>query len=321
MTAEMPTVDESIVGSVLALCAQTPGARRGAGPTAWRNELKQLRSSGFTRVDLLDNWLPFAELTTSEVDDLGNILAELGLTATCLGTSRRSVIHPQNGDANLDYTLRIVEIAERLGLHRVGMGFHPALLDVQRTSAQFWEHAGPPDGRTDANWDTAARRVGAVCEDAAGRNIDVNIELYEDSLFCTSEDATRLMAAVDCANFGVNPDLGNLIRSVTPLRESWLETFRGCVPHMTYWHLKNYSRSTLAAGGPFAVAPTTLGGGTIDYRLAVREALVGGYSGPFVVEHYGGDALWMQARGAEYLRRLINELRDELHNDEKDEGR
>ena len=314
-------MDESIVGSVLALCTQTPGARRGTGATAWRNELAQLRRSGFSRVDLLDSWLPFAELTTSEIDDLGNILAELGLTAACLGTSRRSLIHPENGEANLEYTLRIVEVADRLGLSRVGVGFHPALLDVQRTSAQFWEHAGPPDERTDENWGTAAQRLGVVCDSAASRGIDVNIELYEDSLFCTSHDAARLMAAVGRSNCGVNPDLGNLIRSVTPMRESWLDTFRGCVPHMTYWHLKNYSRSTPAPGGPFSVAPTALGDGAIDYRLAVREAVRGGYAGPFVVEHYGGDALWMQERGAEYLRRLVNDVREEIQNDEREEER
>ncbi len=311
----MTALDESIVGSVLALCTQTPGARRGAGPMSWRSELKQLRRCGFSRVDLLDSWLPFAQLTASEIDDLGSILAELGLTAPCLGTSRRSVIDPELGEENLEYTVKILEVAHRLRLRKVGVGFHPALIDVQRESAQFWEHAGPADDRTDENWDIAARRLAVVCDAAANLDIDVNIELYEDSLLCTSDDATRLMAAVDRTNFGVNPDLGNLVRSVTPLRESWLDTFRGCLPHMTYWHLKNYTRSTLAAGGPFAVAPTALGDGAIDYRLAVKEALKAGYTGPMVVEHYGGDALWMQERSAEYLRRLV----DELRNDEREE--
>ncbi|MET4704811.1 sugar phosphate isomerase/epimerase [Frigoribacterium sp. UYMn621] len=311
----MTAVDESIVGSVLALCTQTPGARRGAGPMSWRSELRRLKRSGFSRVDLLDNWLPFAHLTASEVDDLGSILVDIGLTAPCLGTSRRSLIDPELGEENLEYTLKILEVAHRLGLRRVGVGFHPALVDAQRQSAQFWEHAGRADDRTDENWDLAARRVAVVCDAAAELEIDLNIELYEDSLMCTSEDVARLMAAVDRPNFGVNPDLGNLVRSVTPLRESWLDTLRGCLPHMTYWHLKNYTRSTLAPGGPFAVAPTALGDGTIDYRLAVTEALAAGYSGPMVVEHYGGDALWMQERSAEYLRRLV----DELRNDEREE--
>jgi sugar phosphate isomerase/epimerase len=311
----MTALDESIVGSVLALCAQTPGARRGAGPMSWRSELSQLSRSGFSRVDLLDSWLPFAQFTASEIENLGSILVELGLTAPCLGTSRRSLIHPELGEENLEYTLKILEVANRLGLRKVGVGFHPALTDAQRKSAQFWEHAGPPEQRTDVNWDIAAQRLAVVCDAAANLDIDVNIELYEDSLLCTSDDTARLMAAVDRANLGVNPDLGNLVRSVTPLRESWLDTFRGCLPHMTYWHLKNYTRSSPTPGGPFAVAPTALGDGTIDYRLAVREALRAGYTGPMVVEHYGGDALWMQERSAQYLRRLV----DELRNDEREE--
>lgn len=317
MTDDTIAVDDSVVGSVLALCSQTPGARREAGPLGWRRELRRLRHCGFSRVDLLDSWLPFAYLPQEDIEDFGSILAELGLTPTCLGTSRRSLIDPDRGEANLDYTLRIVDVADRLGIARVGVGFHPALLDAQRDSAEFWEHAGPADDRSDENWERAAQRLAAVCDAAARRQIEVNIELYEDSLLCTSADAARLTSAVDRVNLGVNPDLGNLIRAVTPLREPWLATFRGCLPHMTYWHLKNYTRSTPSPSGPFVVGPTSLGEGTIDYRLAVREALESGYRGPFVVEHYGGDALGMQERGAEYLRRLINDVQ----NEEREESR
>lgn len=315
MTNVQEGSDAVIVGSVLALCVQTPGARRRSGQTSWRNGLRQLKRSGFDRVDLLDNWLPFADITESEVDDFGNILADLGLTATGLGTSRRSLIDPQLSTENLDYTLRIVEVASRLGLRHVGLGFHPALIEAQKKSTAFWEHPGPPDDRTSENWDRATERLSIVCDFAAARGVDVNIELYEDSLFCTAADATRLTEAVDRKNFGINPDLGNIIRAATPLREPWLVTFRGCVDHMTYWHLKNYTRSTPSQGGPFAVAATALGDGTIDYRLAVTEALRAGYAGPFVIEHYGGDALWMQERGRRYLERLLEDLRQDSEED------
>lgn len=311
MTATKDGLDESIVGSVLALCGQTAGAHRVSGPKGWRDELRQLKRSGFSRVDLLDSWLPFGSLTTSQIDDLASILVELDLTAPCLGTSRRSLLDPEHGAANLDYTLRIVEVAAQLGLHRVGVGFHPALMDVQKKTTAFWEYRGPADDRTDQNWSLAAEQLGVVCDFAASLKIDVNIELYEDSLFSTSYDADRLASTVARENFGFNPDLGNIIRSATPLREPWLETFRACLPHMTYWHLKNYSRSSPTPEGPFAVAPTTLGEGAIDYRLAVREAISAGYTGPFIVEHYGGDALWIQEQGRRYLERLIRDVQED----------
>lgn len=302
----------SIVGSVLALCAQTPGAARSSGPIAWRNELRQLKRSGFSTVDLLDNWLPFAEMTETELDTFADILDDLGLVASGLGTSRRSLIDPQRGVENLEYTLRIVRAASTLGLSNVGLGFHPALIPAQKEVTAFWEHQGPADDRTEENWDLATQRVAAVCDLSEDLGIDVNVELYEDSLCCTAGDVQRLMSGVSRQNFGINPDLGNIIRAASPVRESWLTTFRGCLPHMSYWHLKNYTRSSPSPIGPFAVAPTALGEGAIDYRLAVREALIAGYEGPFVIEHYGGDALWMQEQGRRYLERLLGELGDDI---------
>jgi len=43
----------------------------------------------------------------------------------------------------------------------------------------------------------------------------------------------------------------------------------------------------------------------IDYRAAIALLLQAGYTGPLVVEHYGGDALAFAASSAIYLRSLL----------------
>lgn len=299
-----------IVGSVLALATQTPEAaidRRGLGPRRWRAELAGLRRAGFTVVDLVDGWLPLPDMTASELDDFGAVLAELGLRARGLNVSRCSVIDPERGSEFLEYTLRAVETTAALGLPVLSVGFHPQLSERHR-GVMFWEVPSAADDRSDATWQLATERIAAVCAHAAERGLQISVELYEDSLVCTAADAQRLLDSVAAPNLGVNPDLGNTYRSATPQREPWLTTLRGCLPHLNYWHLKNYARHSASPQGPFSVVPTALGDGGIDYRIAVGEVLASGYTGPFVIEHYGGDALWMQERGRIYLERLVDDL-------------
>lgn len=313
--ARVDIADLVVGGSVLALTEQTAGAHRdreAGGPDRWRRDLSRLVRAGFHHVDLTDGWLPVPTMTASELEALGTVLDELGVTALGLNVSRHSVIDADRADEHLEYSMRAVDAASVLGVPLLGVGFHPRLVDAQRGMQMFWEVEGDPDDRSDATWALATNRLRQLCAYAADRSIQISIEIYEDTLVCTAADMARIIAAVAAPNLGINPDLGNTYRSVTPQRESWLTTLRGAIPHMDFWHVKNYTRASLGPDGPFAVAPTPLGEGGIDYRLAVGEALAGGFRGPFVVEHYGGDAVEMQRLGRDYLLRLLDDLHEEM---------
>lgn len=304
-----------IAGSVLALTNQTPGVgtdHHGLGPHHWRTQLQRLRQAGFTHVDLTDGWLPIPTMSTGERQSLGEVLAVVGLTPVGLNVSRHSLIDPERGAEYLDYSYRGVDAAVELGVGVLGIGFHPQLIPEQKQQLMFWEIGLPPDDRSEPTWALATDRLQHLCRYAGERGVQVSIELYEDTLVCTAADIERIITAVGADNLGINPDLGNTFRSVTPQREHWLQTFRGALPHLDLWHVKNYTRSSASPNGPFAVAPTSLGEGGIDYRLLVGEALASGFRGPIVVEHYGGDAVHQQRRGREYLVTLIDELRTEL---------
>lgn len=83
------------------------------------------------------------------------------------------------------------------------------------------------DDRSELTWTSAAERLARVCAYAAKRELQVSVEMYEDSLLCTAADVEQLMARVPAPNLGVNPDPGNTYRSATPQREPWLDTLRG----------------------------------------------------------------------------------------------
>lgn len=304
-----------IAGSVLSLANQTRGVQtdhHGLGPAHWQRQLGRLVRSGFTHVDLVDGWLPIPEMADSELERLGQVLGDLDLTPVGLNVSRHSLADPERGAKHLDYSCRGVDAAAKLGAGVLEVGFHPRLVPAQKEQQLFWEVEVEPEDRSEETWAAAADRLRQLCSYAASRKVHVSIELYEDTLVSTAADVDKIISAVGADNLGVNPDLGNTFRSVTPQREHWLETFRGALPHLDLWHLKNYTRSSLSPQGPFAIAPTALGEGMIDYRLLIGEALRAGFTGPYVVEHYGGDALHLQRLGRDYLIAVLDELAAEI---------
>ncbi|MBF5081851.1 sugar phosphate isomerase/epimerase [Quadrisphaera sp. INWT6] len=302
-----------VVGSALALAPQQPGADRAVregGPALWRRQLSRLRRAGFSALDVPDGWLPVVEMSPAERQDLGSVLDELGLAVRGLNVTRCSVVDPERGEENTERLLRAAEVVAELGWGLLGVGFHPRLRPDQGWPLVFWESPSTADDLGEETRALAADRLRRVAARAAELGVQVSVEMYEDTLAATGADAVRLVQDVGAPNLGINPDLGNLHRTARPEREHWLETVRAVAPHMDYWHLKDCVRAHVD-GGPPAVVPTPLGQGQLDYRLAVTEAVAGGYRGPLVVEHYGGDAVWVQELGRRYLERLLDDLAEE----------
>jgi sugar phosphate isomerase/epimerase len=293
----------TIAGSTLVFAVR-PRERpvRDEGAHVWAAELGELRGAGFDAVDLVDGWLAPADLGASELADLTAALRDAGLRPASISLVRRSVIDPDDGEANLDYTLRSLETAAALGAPVVSIGFHRPLTAAQRAS-QFWHVAAPQDDRDDATWSLAIERVGRVAERADELDLDVALELHEGTLLDSATGALRIVASVGSERLGVNPDIGNLVRVPGPVAEPWEDTLRAVLPHTRLWHVKNYVR--LARAPVFLSAPAELAAGTIDYRRALGMALDAGFDGTISVEHYEGDALETIARGRSYLEELL----------------
>ena len=87
--------------------------------------------------------------------------------------------------------------------------------------------------------------------------------------------------------------------------EHWEQMLATMLPHTNYWHVKNYYRDFDPGTGAYFTAPAPLELGYINYRRAIEMALAAGFSGPFCVEHYGGDGLSVAALNRDYLRRIL----------------
>lgn len=276
-----------------------------AAPAAtWVGQLAQVAFEGFTEVDITDGWVRAGDLDDDRLAELAESIAAVGLRPVAISAIRRSVIDPVDGTANLAYSHRVIDAAATLGVGIVSVGLHRPLAARQRGVQWFWTQPGPVDDTAEPTWLLAIDRLRDLGRHAAERDIEISLEMYEDTLIGTVDGALRVVDGVDLPNVGLNPDLGNLFRLHRDV-EDFLEASARCAPRANYWHVKSYFRDEDRAAGFVTTVPAPMEFGSMDYRAAITTAVAAGYTGPFCVEHYGGDGLSVAARNREYIKRML----------------
>lgn len=275
-----------------------------AAAGTWQDQLAEVTYEGFTEVDLTDSWVRVGDLVPERLTELTEALRRTGLHARAVSAIRRSVIDPESGAENLAYSHRTIDAAADLGCSVVSVGLHRPLTPAQREVLWFWTVDGPQDDDSAETWDLAVRRLRELGEHAAGVGIELSLEMYEDTLLGSAEQAVRLVRDIDHPAVGLNPDLGNLFRLHREV-EPFQAAVEACLPVSNYWHVKSYYRDDDPATGSVTALPAPMASGSVNYREAVRTAARLGFTGPFCVEHYGGDGLTVMAQNHRYLRRLL----------------
>lgn len=270
----------------------------------WLAQLAEVAYEGFTHVDLTDSWVRVGDLSPTRLTELADVLGRVGLHPEAVSAIRRSVIDPADGDANLAYSHRVLDAAAELGCSVVSVGLHRPLLPAQQRVLWFWTVDGPRDDDSDETWDLAVSRLRELGEHAQGLGIELSLEMYEDTLLGSSASAVRLVEDIAHPAVGLNPDLGNLFRLHREV-ENFQEAVAACLPVSNYWHVKSYHRDHDPSTGAVTAVPAPMAHGSVNYRQAIRTALDAGFTGPFCVEHYGGDGLAVMAENQRYLRRLL----------------
>lgn len=275
-----------------------------ADPQTWLAQLAEVAYEGFREVDLTDSWVRVGDLSATRLTELADVLGRAALRPEAVSAIRRSVIDPEHGDENLAYSHRALEAAAHLGCSVVSVGLHRPLLPAQRDVLWFWTVDGPRDDDSPETWDLAVRRLRELGEHAEDLGLELSLEMYEDTLLGSSASAVRLVEDIAHPAVGLNPDLGNLFRLHRDV-ETFQDAVAACLPVSNYWHVKSYYRDTDPRTGMVTAVPAPMASGSVNYRQAVRTALEVGFTGPFCVEHYGGDGLAVMADNHRYLRRLL----------------
>jgi sugar phosphate isomerase/epimerase len=270
----------------------------------WAAALEEVADAGFTHFDPTDSWLRVADLSESRRQEFSKTVKQIGLSIPAISTARRSVIDPHHGSENLAYSHRVLDAAADVGAGVVSFGFFEALAPDQQKALWFWTAPGPKNPDDPAVWKLAVTRMQELAAHADTVGVDIALEMYEDTYLGTADSAVQFVSDVNHRRVGLNPDMGNLQRLLRPV-ERWEVMAEKTLRLAKYWHVKNYFRSEDASTGNIVTAPAPLEFGVINYRRAVRMAIEAGFTGPFCVEHYGGDGLSVSATNREYLRRIL----------------
>jgi len=276
-----------------------------ADPSEWGKHLGLVRKLGFTEVDPTDTWVRVGDLADDRLKELQRVLEDCGLTVPAVSTSRRSVLDPERGEEYLAYSHRLLDKAAALGITMVSYGFFQAFKPAQEQVLWFWLADGHHDDL--ALRDTAVERIRALAEHAASNGQQITLEMYEDTFIGTADDAVQFLQDVDHPAVGLNPDIPNFVRLHRPM-ENIQSMWDKLLPHTNYWHVKNYLRDEDPATGSVTTFPTSMEAGIINYRSAITQAVEGGYTGAFLCEHYGGDALGNIARNRDYIRSILSTI-------------
>ncbi len=270
----------------------------------WDAMFGQVAALGFNAIELADSHIRPADLTASRRTELREIATSHGVTPLAVHVQRQSVIEPGRGEENLAYAHRSIDAAAELGLQVFSTGLHQPFSPAQQKALWFWTAQGPVDPADPETRALAVKRLRELGEHAASVGLPVALEMYEDTYLGTADSAVQLIEEIGLDNVGLNPDIGNLVRLHRPI-EDWREMHEKTLPYANYWHVKNYIRDEAGDGSWFTAVPTTMEAGLINYREVVARAIELGFSGPFLMEQYGGDSLGVCATNRDYLQSLL----------------
>jgi sugar phosphate isomerase/epimerase len=167
-----------------------------------------------------------------------------------------------------------------------------------------WHDDDSPEVRS-----RAASLIRELAEHAASNGQQITLEMYEDTYVGTCDGAVQFLKEVGHDACGLNPDIGNFIRLHRPI-EPVQDMLDKVLPYANYWHVKNYLRDEDSTTGQVMTFPVPMEFGLINYRAAISQALDLGFSGSFLCEHYGSDAITVIGKNRAYLRDILATLID-----------
>ena len=147
------------------------------------------------------------------------------------------------------------------------------------------------------------------CDVAADTGVTLSVEVHQNSPVDNSWSAKLLTEKVDRKNFGINPDVGNVLWTYDVPEEESDHFMRECAPVAVYWHCKNLHRIYHPENQRSVFIRVPLPDGEIDYRFAISAMADAGYSGYMAIEGaWSGDQWASDQRSLDYAKGIWAEL-------------
>ena len=139
--------------------------------------------------------------------------------------------------------------------------------------------------------------------------LNISCEVHQNSPVDNSWSAKLLHKLVDRNNFGINPDLGNILWNYDIPEELCEDAINELAPISNYWHSKNLIRVHHPENQRSVFIRENILGGEIDYRFAIEAMHDANYKGLMALEGVsGGDQFHSDKESLDYCKQVWSGL-------------
>ncbi len=158
-------------------------------------------------------------------------------------------------------------------------------------------------------YDELAKAYQGFCDRASDSGVKVSIEVHQNSPVDNSWSAKLIHEKVDRPNFGINPDIGNVVWNYEVPEENLDDFIAATAPISIYWHCKNLHRIYHPENQRTVFLRVPLQDGEVDYRFAISAMANAGYSGYMAIEGaWAGDQWYADQKSLEYAKGIWAEV-------------
>jgi sugar phosphate isomerase/epimerase len=158
-------------------------------------------------------------------------------------------------------------------------------------------------------YDMLAEKYQELCDEAQDYGLNISCEVHQNSPIDNSWSAKLLHSKVDRDNFGINPDLGNIIWNYDIPEERTEDAIKELAPISNYWHCKNMTRVNHPENQRSVFVRGNILQGEIDYRFAIEAMHDGNYGGLMSLEGvFDGDQFYSDKQSLDYCKEIWNDL-------------
>ncbi len=271
--------------------------------------LKRVKDTGFDAlevgVEVLDKLGSDAAITEwrKRVNGFGLDIGAL--------RSGGTVTDAQHGPGNHEKMHRAIQYSTLTGSEVInGALSAPLKYPTDRADQSGWPHSQGASRDQDLFfYDQLAGIYQGFCDRAADAGTGVSIEVHQNSAVDNSWSAKLVHQKIDRSNFGINPDVGNVVWTYDVPEEDFDHFMSEVAPISTYWHMKNLMRVHHPENNRTVFLRVPLPDGDVDYRFAISAMHASGYKGYMAIEGTQiGDQWEKDRRSLEYARSIWQEL-------------
>ncbi len=246
----------------------------------------------------------------AKVKDFTKRVNDFGLEIGAL-RSGGTVMEAQHATANRERVIRSIAYAGWTGAEVLNNGISaPLRYPTDRADQSGWPHS--QDASRDQMiyfYDEMAKVYQGFCDRAADVGTKVSIEVHQNSQVDNSWSAKLIHQKIDRPNFGINPDVGNVVWVYDVPEESYEHFMTETAPIAIYWHSKNLQRVYHPENHRAVYLRVPLPDGEVDYRFAISAMADAGFSGYMAIEGAStGDQWTADKKSLDYARSIWDEV-------------